>query len=95
MQPRHPVLHRVERGEHEDRRPDAPDAQLPADLAPVPARQEEVEDDDGDVLRRAHVEALRPRPRHIDRMALRPQPAGDEIDDPLVVLDQEDVHALA
>ena len=87
------VLDGVAGREHEDLRVHAARAQLAAELEAVArARQHQVEDDE--VRRRGH-DLFEPRvgiARHVDRIALLGQPLLQELGDPLLVLDDDDLH---
>ena len=85
------VVEGVERGQHEDRRRDTGGAQLPADLAAVEVGQQQIENDQLAPAPRA-PQGIAAVPGDIHVVALGLEPAQDELDDALVVLNQQHVH---
>ena len=93
VQPEHPVVDRVARGEHQDADVDAVLAQAAGDVEAGHVRQADVEDDGVEAVERRRE--LDPGPavgRVLDDVAILLEEAGQAAGEAFVVLDEKQVH---
>lgn len=91
----HPLLGRVERGQHQHRDETAPGAKPAADVLPRDAGQHQVQHDDVEVVVHEHLKRRLAVGSVLDHPSLTLEAAGDEVGDTGFVLDQQYVHVTA